>query len=135
MNKTELDQLMQQAASDAVDYAQQQFQQKLDFSTDSITQIDELIGQLAQRHRQKPLTDAEVFTLSNLFGAYLGLVFQKTVGGEWVYHDADQQAPFTSLHYGNREYAFASVVYHKLTINPEVMLREYLRLAIANSTQ
>lgn len=135
MNQTELDALMSQAAEDAVNYAEEQFQQTLDFSTDSVAHIDDIIGQLAQLNRQKPLSDAEIFTLSNLFGAYIGRVFHDVIGGEWVYQNADQQAPFISMNYGNREYAFASVVYHKLTINPEVMLREYLRLAIANSTQ
>lgn len=135
MNNTELDELMQQAALDAVNYAQEQHQLTLDHSIPSAALVDDIIRQIVQIHRQKPLTDAEVFTLSNIFGAYLGQIFRQMVGGEWVYQSADEQAPFITLNYHNREYAFASVVYHKLMVNPDVMLREYLRLAIANSTQ
>ena len=135
MDKNELTELMLASAQDAVVFAQQQFQLTLDYSTESVSKVDQLLDELAVKHRQKPLPDAEIFTLSNIFGAYLGQIFLKTIGGEWFYQQANEQAPFVTLNYGNHEYPFASVVYHKLVVNAEVRLKEYLRLAFSNSTQ
>jgi hypothetical protein len=135
MEKNELTELMTTAAQDAVLFAQQQYQLTLDYSADSVGLVDQLLDELAVKHRQKPLQDAEVFTLCNIFGAYLGQIFLQTVGGDWFYQQANEQAPFVTLNYGNHEYPFASVVYHKLVVNTEVRLKEYLRLAISNSTQ
>ncbi len=135
MDKKELTDLMAAAAEDAVVFAQQQFQLALDYTIESVSTVDKLINDLAVRHRQKALPDAEIFTLSNIFGAYIGQIFLQTIGGDWFYQQADEQAPFVTLNYGNHEYPFASVVYHKLVVNTDVRLREYLRLAITNSTQ
>lgn len=135
MDKNELTELMAAAAQDAVVFAQQQFGMSLDYSTESVKLVDQLLSELAAKHRQKPMPDSEVFTLSNIFGAYIGQIFLQTIGGEWFYQQADEQAPFVTLNYGNHEYPFASVVYHKLVVNAEVRLKEYLRLAFSNSTQ
>lgn len=135
MDKSELTALMAASAQDAVIFVQQQFQLSLDYTTESVKLVDQLLSQLAAQHRQKPMPDSEIFTLSNIFGAYIGQIFLQTVGGEWFYQQADEQAPFVTLNYGNHEYPFASVVYHKLVINADVRLKEYLRLAISNSMQ
>ena len=135
MQPTELDQLMQQSAADAVNFASEEHQIVLDYSLESLALVDDLLTTMARQQQQKPLSDAHMFALCNIFGAYLGQVFSSIVGGHWVHQDADENAPYVSLNYNNREYPLASLVYHKVCKNADLSVADYVRQAISNSMQ
>ena len=53
MQQSELNQLMQDAAADAVSYAKEEHQQTLDGNIDSLTAVDNVLSQLHAREKTK----------------------------------------------------------------------------------
>lgn len=131
MQNSDLSQLMQQAADDAVTYSQQEYQITLDRSIDSLQQIDSILSQLHQQQHS-----AEVlFTVSNIFGAYIGEAFIANVGGAWRNNETDSTAPFIYIQLADKEFPFASVCYHKITHDNSISLYDYVMQAMANALQ
>ncbi len=135
MNPTELSELMLQSAQDAVAYAKEEHQVTLDLSLESLPLVDVLLSSIAHQQQKQRMSDAHMFTLCNIFGAYLGQVFLAVVGGEWVHQTGDETAPYVSLNYNNKEFPLASLVYHKVTKNPDLSVKEYISQAISNAMQ
>jgi hypothetical protein len=131
----ELDKLMKQCASDAAQFASEEYQINLDFSLDSLPLVDTILIRLHDVNRQQRFSDEHMFTLCNIFGAYLGQVFISVVGGEWIHQKADESAPYVSLNYNNREFPLASLCYHKISKDPNLSVREYISLAMSNAMQ
>src|SRR5690554_2650361 len=111
---SELEQLMVDSATDARNYAAEEFAVTLDNSVGSIEQIDELILQTREKYGQDIHNSKVIFTLCNMFGAYIGEIFRSLYGGSWVYNDGDSQAPSVFLQYGEYTFAFAGIVYQRL---------------------
>ncbi len=135
MNSQELTELMQVTAKDAVWYAEEQHQVVLDFSLDSLTKVDEILRVLFLRHLEKRHTDEELFTLSNLFGAYTGEIFIHHVGGQWYQDKSTPEAPYICVRSGDKQFAFASLVYHQIATVPGIGLRNYVAQAMSNAMQ
>ncbi len=135
MNHTELTELMRQSAQDAAAYAKDEHQLVLDFTLESLPLVDVLLSTVAHQQQKQRMSDAHMFALCNIFGAYLGQVFVSVVGGEWVHQTADESAPYVSLNYNNKEFPLASLVYHKVTKNPDLSVNDYVRQAISNAMQ
>lgn len=135
MNPNELSELMLQSAKDAVSYAQEDHQVTLDLSLESLPLVDVLLSSIAHQQQKQRMSDAHMFALCNIFGAYLGQVFLSIVGGQWVHQTGDETAPYVSLNYNNKEFPLASLVYHKVTKNPDLSVNDYVRQAISNAMQ
>ncbi|ALZ74463.1 hypothetical protein [Rheinheimera sp. F8] len=135
MKPTELSELMLQSAKDAVSYAQEDHQVTLDLSLESLPLVDVLLSSIAHQQQKQRMSDAHMFALCNIFGAYLGQVFLSVVGGQWVHQTGDETAPYVSLNYNNKEFPLASLVYHKVTKNPDLSVNDYVRQAISNAMQ
>jgi len=135
MNPNELSELMLQSAKDAVSYAQEDHQVTLDLSLESLPLVDVLLSSIAHQQQKQRMSDAHMFALCNIFGAYLGQVFLSVVGGQWVHQTGDETAPYVSLNYNNKEFPLASLVYHKVTKNPDLSVNDYVRQAISNAMQ
>ncbi len=135
MNPNELAELMLQSAKDAVSYAQEDHQVTLDLSLESLPLVDVLLSSIAHQQQKQRMSDAHMFALCNIFGAYLGQVFLSIVGGQWVHQTGDETAPYVSLNYNNKEFPLASLVYHKVTKNPDLSVNDYVRQAISNAMQ
>lgn len=135
MNNTELTELMLQSATDAVNYARDEHHVQLDMTLDSLPLVDVLLSSIAHQQQKQRMSDAHMFALCNIFGAYLGQVFISIVGGEWVHQTADENAPYVSLNYNNKEFPLASLVYHKVTKNPDLSVKDYISQAISNVMQ
>ena len=131
----ELDKLMQQCAADAVQFASEEYQINLDFSLESLALVDAILNRLHETNRQQRFSDEHMFTLSNIYAAYLGQIFISVVGGEWLHQKADETAPYVSLNYNNREFPLASLCYHKITKDPHLSVREYISQAMSNVMQ
>lgn len=125
MNATELEQLMHDSAADAVAVAKEEFNITLDYTQQSIAKIDEILASFLNKYRDQVLEDSAVFTLSNVFGAYVGEVFRKTYGGEWHYDNSEPEAPYVLLEIGNRSYAFAGICYERLVNDSKVGVKDY----------
>jgi len=135
MKPNELSELMLQSAKDAVSYAQEDHQVTLDLSLESLPLVDVLLSSIAHQQQKQRMSDAHMFALCNIFGAYLGQVFLSVVGGQWVHQTGDETAPYVSLNYNNKEFPLASLVYHKVTKNPDLSVNDYVRQAISNAMQ
>lgn len=135
ITNTELTTLMQQSAADAVQFAADEYQIALDCSLESLPLVDTILQQLNHHHRQNRLSEEHLFTLANIFGAYLGQIFISVVGGEWMHQKAVEDAPYVSLNYNNREFPLASLCFHKIVKDPDLSVRDYIRQAISNAMQ
>jgi hypothetical protein len=89
--------LMEAYSLDAVDYARRTFGIELDFSAESVRQIEQIAAQLynsrpkgiAKLFRKGPSQDT-VETFAKMFGAYIGEVYRRNYGGEWFAHEEMQ---------------------------------------------
>ena len=131
----ELDNLMQQCAADAVQFASEEYQINLDFSLESLLLVDSLLSRLHEVNRQQRFSDEHMFTICNIFAAYVGQIFISVVGGEWLHQKADETAPYVSLNYNNREFPLASLCYHKISKDAHLSVREYISQAMSNVMQ
>lgn len=136
MNTTqELETLMQQCAADAVQFASEEYQINLDFSLESLALVDTILTRLHETNRLQRFSDEHMFTLCNIYAAYLGQIFISVVGGEWVHQKADENAPYVSLNYNNREFPLASLCFHKISKDVHLSVREYISQAMSNVMQ
>ncbi len=135
INTNELQQLMTESASEAVQYAAETFQQHLDFSKESAGQLDEMLTTLHQQHKHQAISNEHLFTLSHLFGAYLGQIFQQKAGGEWAQLQLADDNPVICLCHNGKEFPFASVCYNKIVNDVSLSLSYYLNQALHNATQ
>ncbi len=132
MQPAQLNKLMEQSADDAVVTASQQANVTLDYSEDNVASVDKAIAEILQRFPQESQEDKAVFTICNIFGAYLGEVFKKYNGGEWRYDDSDANAPSIFLKVGEHTFAFAGICYEKLVKNHSVSVSKYYEQAKNN---
>ena len=135
MNNTELLQLMNDSANDAIIVSKEQFDIDLDYSSESIELVDLAINNYLDTYKAQALEDKAVFTLCNIYGAYLGESFRKLVGGHWVFDEKHADSPSIFVSLDGKEYAFAGICYEKLVNDSKVSTKEYFDLAIAAHTK
>ncbi|WP_016955680.1 hypothetical protein [Catenovulum agarivorans] len=136
MNQAEITKLMQESAQDAVSYINEEYGVQLDYSIESIAQIDKAI--LWSIAKLKDETDRKqdfIFVICNMLGAYMGETFRKHIGGEWLYDDSDPNAPTVMLAFSGHTFAFPGICYQKLVVDVNTNVRRYFELAISNVTQ
>lgn len=135
MTREELNQLMADSAQNAINTTFEEFQVELDSSADSIDKVDDVLLSWIGRYKDQALEDKAVFTLCNIYGAYVGEVFRKVVGGDWVYDEANPDAPYVLLEYAGKSYAFAGICYQRLVNDSSISVKKYFDQAVSNSTQ
>lgn len=82
--------MMKAYAEDAVDHANQKFGIKLDYSAESIRQVEEILDRLHRAIprgllrivRRRP-SDEILDTMCKMYGGYIGEVFRRSFGGTW----------------------------------------------------
>lgn len=129
----DLQQLMADTAVDAATYAFEEFSTTLDHSQASLAQIDELILQAREKYGEKVNDSKVIFTLCNMFGAYVGEIFRAQYGGTWVYDDTDISAPSVFLQHGDYTFAFAGIIYQRLINDQNLSVRRYYEEAVSNA--
>ena len=134
MDKNELDSLMKDSAENAVISTQNEFSIALDGTPDSIANVDDALLSFLDKYKDNALEDQAVFTLCNIYGAYVGEVFKTTVGGEWRYDNSNPEAPFVVLDFNDFSYAFAGICYERLVNDSTVSVKAYFDQAVANNT-
>jgi hypothetical protein len=112
--------MMEGYAQAAVEVARNDFQQKLDFTADSINALDEILVLLSE----SPEIDLDYE--SRLWGSYLGEVLRLRYAGSWEmtqYPGAAHAAPAVDVR-GSRLFPLMKV-YRRLTIGEEEDLRSF----------
>lgn len=132
MTPTELNTLMTESARDAVTVTKEQFGIDLDYSSQSIENIDLAITNYLDTFREQALENKAIFTLCNIYGAYLGETCKTIVGGEWRIDDSNSDAPNVFLHINDNSYAFAGICYEKLVNDSAISVQAYFEAAINN---
>lgn len=135
MQQQELEVLMKDSAANAVETAQSEFSVTLDYTRDSVKLVDDVILMFVEKFQDKALEDTAVFTICNIYGAYLGEVFKKQVGGAWRYDDSNPDAPYVLLDVGDNSYAFAGICYERLVNDSQISVYNYFEQALHNKTQ
>jgi len=134
MNTTELNQLMKDAAGDAVNYINENFDRQVTLCQEDLDIIDIVLGKLAIENIATPLSKEALYTSCSILGAFVGEVFKQTAGGEWFMDNSIPDAPFVVLNYAGRSYPFASICYEKLINDQQVSVEKYFQLALAGQT-
>ena len=83
MEHENLGAMMQAYAEQAV-AAARQFQVELDYSEESLQQVEAILGGLQSGAASAAPSDAEAEDLCKVWGGYLGEVVRRRWGGEWV---------------------------------------------------
>jgi hypothetical protein len=135
MNQNELNELMQDSAQNAIESTKNEFDVVLDRSLDSISKVDDVLLSFLDKYQDSALEDQAVFTLCNIYGAYVGEVFKQRVGGTWRYDDSDEKAPYVVLDYNGHSYAFAGICYERLVNDSTISVKAYFEKAMANNLQ
>lgn len=135
MTREELTQLMADSAQDAVKTTKEEFNLTLDDSEHSLALVDDVILSWLSKYKDQALEDNAVFTICNIYGAYVGEIFRKKIGGNWSYDESDQDAPYVVLEYAGNSYAFAGICYQRLVNDSQVSIKNYFEQAVANSVQ
>ena len=135
ITKAELHELMLDSAENAVTTTLSEFDLELDGSIESISKVDDVILSWIDKYKDQALEDNSVFTICNIYGAYIGEIFRKTVGGDWHYDQSDDSAPYVVLEYAGKSYAFAGICYQRLVNDSDISVRAYFDKAVENSKQ
>jgi hypothetical protein len=135
MEQQALNQLMRESADDAVKTSREQFAIELDFSAESISLVDAIILKFLDTFNDQALEDKAVFTICNIYGAYIGEVFRKLAGGQWQYNLQDEEAPAIMLMYQDKTFAFAGICYERLVNDSNVSVQRYFSQALDAVTQ
>lgn len=131
MKNEELAQLMKDSANDAVTIANEEFAIALDYSKGSIYLVDEILLSYLKKYQDIALDDKAVFTICNIYGAYVGETFKKLAGGEWYYDESKADAPALYLIIGEHSFAFAGICYQRLVNNGDMTVLEYFEQALS----
>lgn len=135
MEQQALNQLMRESADDAIKTSREEFAIVLDFSPESIALVDTVILKFLDTYNDQALEDKAVFTICNIYGAYIGETFRKLAGGQWQYNLQDEEAPSIMLMYHEKTFAFAGICYERLVNDSNVSVQRYFNEALGSATQ
>jgi hypothetical protein len=135
MSREELTQLMADSAQNAIVTTKEEFNLELDNSVKSIQLVDDVILSWIDKYKDMALEDNAVFTICNLYGAYVGEIFRHQVGGNWRYDLSDPDAPHVLLDCAGKSYAFAGICYQRLVNDSQVSVKNYFDQAVENNQQ
>ncbi|WP_100657149.1 hypothetical protein [Alteromonas flava] len=135
MEQHELDSLMADSAQNAIESTQNEFGIALSYTSESVKQIDNVLLSFLDKYQDSALEDQVVFTLCNIYGAFIGEVFKRVLGGEWRYDVSDPTAPYVVLDYNGHSYAFAGICYERLVNDSTVSVFAYFEQALNNNKQ
>lgn len=135
MNREELAQLMADSAENAIETTKDEFHLELDGSPESVALVDDVILSWIEKYKDQALEDNAVFTICNIYGAYVGEIFRHLVGGHWHYDETDPDAPYVVLEYAGKSYAFAGICYQRLVNDSQISVKNYFDQALGNNAQ
>ena len=132
MSPDELNKLMADCAKDAVVTAADEFEIVLDHSPDSVTLVDDILLSFVDKYHDLALEDEAVFTICNIFGAYVGEILKAQLDGQWIYDQSNPKAPSVFLKVGENTYALAGICYERLVNDSQISVNSYYEQALSN---
>ena len=96
-----------------------------------MTLIDDILSGFVDRYADQALEDQALFTLCNIYGAYVGEVFRQVVGGDWEFRQEDNQE-IVMVVFQDKSFAFTGICYERLAIDNTLSVHKYLLQAIKN---
>ncbi len=127
---------MQAYAQDAVDLASEQFQTNLDFSEDSLEQVEEILarlynslpkGVLGKLFGRGPSQD-QIWQMAKAWGGYIGEVIRRRWDGEWTTETAAQPGIVITLRVLGMDIFPPAKAYKRLTNGPEDNIWHYYQV-------
>ena len=116
---------MKSTAFFAIKSAKERFGQDLDYSTQSITRLENLLGHIYwgfSNHTKDEGENGVIFNTAIIWGSYLGEYMRLIWGGTWVVKGGVD--PVISI--DSIEFSPISMVYQKITSQPDYSLEDYL---------
>ena len=113
----------------------EEFDVTLDSSEKSVELIDDVILSWLEKYKDQALEENAVFTICNIYGAYLGEIFRKKVGGNWSYDESNLDAPYVVVQYAGNSYAFAGICYQRLVNDSQISISNYFEQAVSQNIQ
>lgn len=132
--------MMEAYAQDAVDFARERFQLNLDYSEESLQQIERILGQLhetipkgvfAKLFKHGP-SDTQIRQMAKMWGGYVGEVIRRRWGGQWSTESEAQPGGVITLQIGGSEIYPPAKVFKRLTNGPEDNVWHYYQVLKAD---
>lgn len=85
--------MMAAYAEDAVEHASERFGITLDYSPESVREVESILGKLydsiprtflGRLFKGRPPTDEDIWSVCKMYGGYVGEVVRRHHGGEWI---------------------------------------------------
>jgi hypothetical protein len=120
-------QAMRDCAESAVAIARESFATELDFSEDSVREVERILeimrkdvpkNRLSKLLRLGP-SNEQIWNVAFAWGGYVGEVIRRHWGGEWTTESALSPKPTVTLRVGGTEVWPPARVYKRLTLGPE----------------
>lgn len=136
MSEPTVTDIMSAYAADAVVFAKENFNFTLDYSYESVEQVETIAETLyasrpkgfwAKLFRSGPSRE-DVQIVCKMLGGYIGEVFRRLKGGEWVIHE---ESGTVSFRHGATSIFPPAKVHDRLTLGDEDNLWIYFRLVLA----
>lgn len=133
MSEPTINDMMSAYAEDAVDFASSNFGVSLDYSQESIKEVELIAERLCQSRpkgfigrlfKQGP-SDEEINTVCKMLGGYVGEVFRRYKGGEWA---INQEFSAIGIHQNDTWIFPPAKVHKRLTNGSEDNLWSYFRV-------
>ena len=133
MSEPTINDMMSAYAKDAVDFASNNFGVALDYSQESIKEV-ELVAERLYQSRPKGFvgklfkrgpSDEEVQTVCKMLGGYIGEVLRKSKQGEW---EINQEFSAIGIQRGDSWIFLPAKVHKRLTNGSEDNLWSYFRV-------
>ena len=74
---------MKERAASAVEDARDKYSIELDYSSDSIEEVERILDKIHRQHREEPIDNAELNRLKLKWGGYVGEVIKRLRKAEW----------------------------------------------------
>ena len=128
--------MMQAYAQDTVDYARNQFQVDLDFSENSLQQVEQILatlhnalpkGALGKLFKSGP-SQEQIGDMAKGWGGYIGEVIRRRWGGEWTTETAAYPGTVITLRVLGYDIFPPAKVYKRLTNGSEDNIWHYYQV-------
>jgi hypothetical protein len=116
---------------DAVDLAARSFGITLNWSDESVRQVEEMLGRLHDEMAQAQPPEEAIWTFAKAFGSYVGEVLRRHHGGEWgMVRMGEESFPGVQQPGGRLCWPWGRA-YKRIVEGPESNMWHYYQLLIA----
>lgn len=127
--------VMQAYSEDAVELARERFKVNLDFSEDSLKQVEEILAILhnalpkgkAKLIKRGPSKE-DIIQMAKIWAGYVGEVMRRRWGGEWTLESAAHGEGVITLRVSGTEIYPVAKVYKRLVEGPEENIWHYYQI-------